>query len=185
MSCDNTDGPCSCGAWHKPGDGTLGYIQPAFNTWDIRFLELSDHIALWSKDPSTKCGAVIVRPDRSVVSVGYNGFPRGMSDAPELYADREVKYDRVIHAEVNAMMSAHQSVKGCTLYTNAPCCSRCAVHMIQAGITKFVFWSPLPGQRERWGTDKSIGYMREAGAIVIEVSRGPAVLPVAQETQPG
>ena len=43
--------------------------------WKLRFLGLSEYIAQWSKDPSTKVGAVIVRPDKSIVSMGFNGFP--------------------------------------------------------------------------------------------------------------
>ena len=51
--------------------------------WDRRFLALAEHVADWSKDPSTKTGAVIVRPDRTIASMGYNGFPRGMADTDD------------------------------------------------------------------------------------------------------
>lgn len=59
--------------------------------WDRRFLELATLVASWSKDPSTKTGAVIIGPDRSVISTGFNGFPREMPDDPKLYEDREKK----------------------------------------------------------------------------------------------
>jgi deoxycytidylate deaminase len=65
--------------------------------WDKRFLELAAHIASWSKDTSTKTGAVIVRPNKSIVGTGFNGFPQGADDSPELYADRTYKYDHVVH----------------------------------------------------------------------------------------
>lgn len=45
--------------------------------WDARFLDLAVFIGDWSKDPSTKVGAVLVRPDRTIAGLGFNGFPRG------------------------------------------------------------------------------------------------------------
>ena len=137
--------------------------------WDLRFLELAEHVARWSKDPSTKAGAVIVRPDRTVCSVGYNGFPRGMRDDPELYSEREVKMDRVIHCEVNAVLSSREPVEGYTLYTTGPCCSRCAVHMIQAGIRRFVFRAPTEEQARRWNTRRTLEYLVEAHRQFLEV----------------
>lgn len=134
--------------------------------WDLRFLEMSDFISKWSKDPSTQTGAILVRPDRTVCSVGYNGFPRGMRDDVPLYAEREVKYSRVIHCEMNAVLSAREPVVGYTLYTTGPNCDRCAVHMIQAGIQRFVFWAPLPEQVKRWNVNRTLGYFLEAGSIV-------------------
>ena len=40
--------------------------------WNVRFLDLARFIAAWSKDPSTKVGAVLVRPDRTIAAVGFN-----------------------------------------------------------------------------------------------------------------
>lgn len=134
--------------------------------WDLRFLEMAKMVSAWSKDPSTKCGAVIVRPDNTVCSMGYNGFPKGMSDALELYENREVKYDRVVHCEMNAVLEARERVVGYTLYTHPYLtCERCAVHMIQAGIKRVV--SPvIPADKvERWKTslEKAEAFYREAG----------------------
>ena len=58
-----------------------------------------------SKDPSTKIGAVLVRGD-NIVSIGYNGFPRGINDSPERLNNREEKYFYVVHAESNAILNA-------------------------------------------------------------------------------
>jgi dCMP deaminase len=146
-------------------------VSENIHKWDRRFLEMADFVSLWSKDPSTKTGAIIVRPDRTVCSIGYNGFPRGMSDAPELYAEREVKYSRVIHCEINAMMAARERIDGYTLYTTGPNCDRCAVHMIQAGIRRFVFWEPLPEQAVRWNVERTYSYFREAGVAFDIVKR--------------
>lgn len=103
--------------------------------WDNRFFDLATMVGSWSKDPSTKVGAVIVRPDRTIASVGYNGFPRGVDDSPEVYADRPKKYMRVVHAEANAILSAREPLHGYTLYvTPLHPCATCSGLIIQSGI---------------------------------------------------
>jgi dCMP deaminase len=139
----------------------------------MRFLQLARHISTWSKDPSTQSGAVIVRPDGSVCSIGFNGFPQKMRDDPELYADRDTKYSRTVHSEINAHIFAGEKVVGYTLYTwPFSCCDRCAVQMIQAGISRFVFPELPPDKKERWGLSMDIRarqYFEEAGVEHIEV----------------
>lgn len=132
--------------------------------WDTRFLDLAQVVSKWSKDPSTQVGAVIVRPDKSILSVGYNGFPRKMEDSLELLNNRPEKYSRIIHAEVNALLQARADLSVCTLYTYPfmPC-DRCAVIMIQAGITEFVFPKPTEDAVSRWGEsfEKVFKYFEE------------------------
>lgn len=66
--------------------------------WDLRFLKLARDWSTYSKDPSTQTGAVVVRPDLSIAAgPGYNGFPPGVIDTPERYADRDLKYKLIIH----------------------------------------------------------------------------------------
>ena len=107
--------------------------------WDNRFLDLAEMVAGWSLDPSTQVGAVIVDPDNRIVSVGFNGFPRGISDDRERYLDRELKLKMVVHAENNAILFSQRNLDGCTLYTHPfmPC-SRCAGMIIQSGISRVV-----------------------------------------------
>src|SRR5271157_2853870 len=89
------------------------------NKWDLRFLEMAKLVAGWSKDPSTQTGAVIVRPNRSVASVGFNGFPQKMDDRSELYTNRDEKYSRIVHCEMNALQFCQDdNVDGYTLYTH-------------------------------------------------------------------
>lgn len=140
--------------------------------WDSRFLEMAKLVSTWSKDPSTQTGGVIVRPDNTVVSVGFNGFPRTMLDAKDLYANREEKYSRIVHCEMNAVLSANQSVKGCTLYTYPfLSCDRCAVHMIQSGIVRFVAPICPPEKAVRWEEQfkKTRRYAMETGVEITEV----------------
>lgn len=120
--------------------------------WDRRFLGLAQHIAGWSKDPSTQVGAVIVDAKNRIVSVGYNGFPRGVSDKPERYADRDLKQNLIVHAEVNAMIFANRDLEGCTLYTwPFGCCARCAAQVIQHGIRRVVSPVATKALQSRWG----------------------------------
>src|SRR5579862_4966526 len=114
----------------------LGNIE---DKWDRRFLEMAELVASWSKDPSTKTGAVIVRPNRSIAGVGYNGFARGVVDSDERYQNRDLKYRMVVHCEKNAVFSVNGSVEGCTLYTFPfMSCAPCAASMIQVGIKRVV-----------------------------------------------
>lgn len=107
--------------------------------WDWRFILLAEHISQWSKDPSTKTGAVIVDENRRIVSCGYNGLPIGVEDDDALLMNREWKYARIIHCEENAMLFAQRSLKGCTLYTwPFISCSKCAAKVIQSGIIRHV-----------------------------------------------
>jgi len=110
----------------------------ANDKWDLRFLELARHIAQWSKDPSTKCGAVVVDDTRRVVSMGFNGFARGTDDSPEKYADRDYKLENVIHCEENAILQAGEDLAGYSIYSSAMPCSRCAARIIQCGIQTVV-----------------------------------------------
>ncbi|RNJ49427.1 deoxycytidylate deaminase [Methylocystis hirsuta] len=118
--------------------------------WDRYFFNLAHVSAQMSKDPSSKCGSVIVRPNNTVASMGWNGFPRGVNDAPELYADRNEKYPRVVHAEMNAILAAREPLTGYSLYvTPMPPCARCASAIIQSGISRVAFLAPaeIP---DRW-----------------------------------
>ena len=106
------------------------------NKWDKRFLNLALHKAEWSKD-ITKVGCVITQ-DKQDKYFGYNGFPQGIDDTHERLSNREVKHELVIHAEMNAILSANGSLKDHTLYCTHPCCTRCAVHIIRVGIKRVV-----------------------------------------------
>jgi len=142
--------------------------QSASDKWNGSFLDLAQFIAAWSKDPSTKVGAVLVRPDRTIAAVGLNGFPRGVLDHAERYDDRPTKYEMVVHAELNALLSSRESLEGYTLYvTPLPPCAQCAAAIIQRGISKVVIAMPrdLP---EIWASKWAISstMFSEAGVAV-------------------
>jgi dCMP deaminase len=137
--------------------------------WDSRFLKLAHFIAEWSRDPSTKVGAVIVK-DKRIVSSGFNGFPAGVNDLLERYEDREEKLLMTVHAGANAIVSAGEPLLVCTIYVTRPPCASCAGKIIQAGIKK-VICSPAPeGFFERWKKDMNASstMFHEAGVALIQ-----------------
>lgn len=141
--------------------------------WDVRFLELAKHVAAWSKDPSTRTGAAVVDEKRRVVSLGYNGFPRGVADTGERLDDRNVKYKMVVHAEANAVLFAARPLAGCSLYSwPFQPCSACAALIIQTGVSRCV--APLMPERlaDRWREDCAVaaGMLCEAGVALDVVS---------------
>jgi dCMP deaminase len=142
--------------------------------WDFRFLQMAKLVSSWSKDPSTQTGAVIVRPNRTVAGVGFNGFPHAMPDVDDNYGNREEKYSRIIHCEINALIFSGGIPAGSTLYTwPFLSCDRCCVQMVQAGIVRFVAPFPTEDQSERWGSafNKVKRYCIEMGVDVLEYSR--------------
>jgi dCMP deaminase len=116
--------------------------------WDHRFLDLAKLVASWSKDPSTKTGAVITDDNLRVVSVGYNGLAKGVEDSDLRLNNRELKYAMIVHCERNAIIFAQRNLDGCTLYTYPfMSCSVCAAMVIQAGIKRVV--API-NDNPRW-----------------------------------
>jgi dCMP deaminase len=129
-------------------------------------------VASWSKDPSSQVGAVLTR-GKFVVSVGFNGFPQGIADTAERLENREVKYPTILHAELNAILSARQDTRGCTLYvTPYMPCPQCAAVIVQAAITRIVY---SPSDNPRWGRSPlSETMFQEAGIDLIALSPAPA-----------
>jgi dCMP deaminase len=119
------------------------------HVWDRRFLEMAQLISSWSKDPSTRVGAVIVDKNHRIVSLGYNGFPYKVHDFPYRLENRELKLQMTVHAEINAILFANKSVENCTLYIwPMQPCAKCASVIIQSGITRVV--SPNSSLRPEW-----------------------------------
>ncbi|NJO59121.1 MAG: CMP deaminase [Richelia sp. RM2_1_2] len=111
--------------------------------WDQYYIKLAQVVALKSKDPSTKCGVVLVSQNNSVLGSGYNNFPRAVLDLEERYNDRKEKYNFICHAEVSCICNcAFNGVKteGAKLYTNfgINVCHDCAKVLIQAGISEII-----------------------------------------------
>lgn len=120
--------------------------------WDRRFLALAQHFTQWSKDPSTKVGAVIVGPDsKRQICHGYNGFPEHEPDDHRLHI-REEKYRLVYHAERNAIQNALFNTRGSTIYVSHVPCADCAKRIAAAGIVRVVAPKMTNEFTERWKT---------------------------------
>lgn len=134
-------------------------------------MSLAKFISNWSKDPSTKVGAVIVDDDNRIVSTGYNGFAKRVSDESDRYDDRAVKYKIILHAEENAIMFANRSLEGCSLYvTNLYPCAHCASLIIQSGIRKvYIQKSLLIPDRWKESMEWTMRLFAEGGVEVCEV----------------
>ena len=107
-------------------------------SWDEYFLSLAHLSGMRSKDPNTPVGAVIVDDKNRIVSIGYNGMPRGCYDDQFPWGREggflETKYAFVVHAELNAILNSSRPVEGCTIYVSLFPCNECAKAIIQSGI---------------------------------------------------
>ena len=111
-------------------------------SWNEYFMELAETAAKRSKDPKSKVGACIMDPkDHRVVSLGYNGFPYGCSDDefPWSKEGDDNKYLYVVHAELNAILSARRDLTGCVIFVTYSPCNECMKAIIQSGIKMVIY----------------------------------------------
>ena len=127
--------------------------------------------ALRSKDPNTQVGACIVDSENKVVSIGYNGMPRGCDDRKFPWERQgsflETKYAFVVHAELNAILNSPRPVAGCTIYVSLFPCNECAKAIIQSGIRKIVYESDKYDGTE--GNIASKKMLNEAGVELVQL----------------
>lgn len=108
-------------------------------SWNEYFMGIADLSAKRSKDPKTKVGACIVDPDENhIISIGYNGLPRGMKDSEELWNSDE-KHAFVVHAEANAILNTNADLHGKTVYVTMFPCNECAKLLAQKGVKKVIY----------------------------------------------
>lgn len=111
--------------------------------WTEYFMSIAHLSALRSKDPNTQVGACIVNQDNVILGMGYNGLPKGCSDDDFPWGNvgetLDTKYAFVVHAELNAILNSHTSLKGATIYVSLFPCNECAKAIIQSGISKIVY----------------------------------------------
>lgn len=116
-------------------------------SWDEYFMGISLLSSMRSKDPSTQVGACIVSDDNRIMSVGYNGLPRGCSDDEfpwERKAENQndTKYPFVCHAELNAILNAGgKNLSGSRIFVALFPCNECAKAIIQCGIKEVIYIS--------------------------------------------
>lgn len=146
--------------------------------WNKRFLNLAYEVASWSKDTSTKTGAVIMTKNGEPVSFGYNGLPPDVRDDVPERNERPLKYKYYEHAERNAIYGATiANLSDCVLYCTHYPCTDCARGIIRKRIKTVVVdakhgTSGCTGFNERWNESFSESRImfEEAGVEIIEVT---------------
>ncbi len=113
-------------------------------SWDEYFMAVAKLAGMRSKDPNTQVGACIVSSDNKILSMGYNGFPRGCSDDDFPWAREgetlSTKYVYTVHSELNAILNYRGgSLEGAKLYVSLFPCNECAKAIIQSGIKTIIY----------------------------------------------
>ena len=140
--------------------------------WDIRFTRMAKEVAEWSKDPSTQVGSIAVK-NRKIIATGYNGFPKGVKDAPRDLYDREMKLKLTVHAEKNMIYNAVEhgvKLKGSTVYIwGLPTCEECWKGLVQVGVSRVVMPDiEFNGGKWKEGCKFAKEYMEDVGIEVTE-----------------
>merc|ERR550514_1747629 len=138
--------PKTPGAAEKKAHGRTRK-RSEYLSWDDYFMSLAFLTSKRSKDPATQVGACIVNQNNQIVGIGYNGFPRGISENDDMLPWGKVgekldtKYPYVCHAEMNAISNTPSlaSLQGCRLYSSLFPCNECSKLIIQSGITKVIY----------------------------------------------
>lgn len=124
--------------------------------WDAFFYRFALQVGEQSKD-RRKVGAVLVTADRRMLSFGYNGFPSGVPDTPENLANAELRAQRMLHAEANAIQQAPPGFKWETAYVTRFPCQPCAMQLVLTKVARIV--APPPDfEHPRWGASWQYAY---------------------------
>jgi len=136
-------------------------------------MEMARLVSTWSKDPSSRVGAVAVEDNGRVLATGWNGFPRGVEDTEERLSDRATKLLYTVHAEMNCVYNAGyvgSSLRGSTLFVyGLPVCSECAKGVIQSGVRLVVMCHD--NLRPEWAMShaRSLEMFAEAGVEIMRI----------------
>jgi dCMP deaminase len=137
-----------------------------------KFIKIVDAVASMSKD-TTQVGCVVVSDDGAILSVGYNGFPRGVTEDSRRTV-RPAKYLWTAHAEENAIAQAARVgatlMGGTMILSGLFPCTTCARMIIQAGIKRVIAPIMAESCEGRWHEERrvSLQMFSEAGVEVSE-----------------
>jgi dCMP deaminase len=106
--------------------------------WDSYFMALAVVASQRSLDPATKHGCIVTTANHNILSIGYNGPPRGADDS-KIPLTRPEKYAFMAHAEANAIDNCLTSVEGAVVYVTGMPCSACMLRLVQRGVSKIVY----------------------------------------------
>ena len=134
---------------------------------DRKFLKLAQAVAdIFSKDPSTRVGAVAVGAAKNQVAIGYNGLPPGVADTDARLHDRDVKLVLTLHAEENALANATFAVY--SLYVTHHPCAACALRILAARSVRRIVYTINPEMEARWAPSFAAArdLLQEAGVQI-------------------
>jgi dCMP deaminase len=155
--------------WELDDETFLSWCRSCFNysgrknntsqpSWEETFFRDVYNYAARSKDPRTKIGAVLVDwESKNSFSHGYNGFPRKVSDLPERWNNRDIKYEFVVHAEENCILNCARHgnpTKGAVMLTNGIPCASCAKAVCNAGIKEIIVHKQWQDYERKFNWDK-------------------------------
>ena len=140
-------------------------------SWDEYFMGVAMLSGMRSKDPNSQVGACIVSEDNKILSMGYNGFPKGCSDDEFPWAREgdplDTKYLYVTHSELNAILNYRGgSLEGAKLYVSLFPCNECAKAIIQSGIKAVIYRDDLYKDTKEVKASKRM--LKTAGIEIIQ-----------------
>lgn len=158
---DNTElapapaGPAAAAPGTEESDNAI-VIPEHTDNWDEYFLWIATVVAIKSKDPRCRVGAVITSPDNVVLSTGFNGLARGVYDNEQILGDADEKLKVICHAEQNAILNAARigvALQGASIFVTKFPCLACCNAIIQAGINRIYthdssFWNDDPFDKD-------------------------------------
>lgn len=141
-------------------------------SWNRYFMNLATQAGTRATCDRKHVGAIIVK-DKTILSTGYNGSPRGLPHCDD--AGHEMKEMggrqscvRTVHAEANAVAQAARTgarIEGAAVYTTASPCYDCLKLMINAGIVA-VYCGEFYGSR--YGMSGEMEELAKAAGVVME-----------------
>lgn len=108
-------------------------------SWEEYALRLAATAASRSEDPYHQVGCALLRHDRSVASLGYNGAPSGVEID---WSDRDGRRGKVIHAEANALRFVRPGEIELMATTMMPC-EVCILLASAYGIQRVIYTQEL------------------------------------------
>ena len=111
-------------------------------SWDEYFLKIAEIVASRSTCDRRHMGGIIIK-NKSILSTGYNGAPRGMPHCDSVgHEIADGHCVRTIHAEANAIAQAARNgtaIAGSIMYITHSPCYDCFKMMVNAGIKEVVY----------------------------------------------
>lgn len=112
---------------------------------DRHYMQIAFTVASASKCIRASYGAVIVSKDDRIIATGRNGKPRGSQNDGICYREGVPETERTseccLHAERNAIMFSDPLARiGGTLYVTGIPCKNCALAVMQAGVSRLVYF---------------------------------------------